>query len=77
MPIQRMYVLWCDGGCGQYHEPPNAKFASEVGEARKLARVDGWRVASNTKMSDQSIWCPQCRRTRLPRTPRPNQVVLG
>jgi len=76
MPVQRMYVLWCEGTCGRYHEPEEG-FASEAGDARRLARADGWRVASNTKRSDQSIWCPECRRARLPRASENQQIVLG
>ncbi len=65
MPIQRMYVLWCDKDCGAYHQPENNAFAREVGTARKLARADGWKVPSNTKMSNQEIVCPACRQAQV------------
>lgn len=62
MPVQRMYVLWCDRGCGTFHQPENNDFAGDVGDARKMARADGWKVPSNAKMSNQVILCPACRR---------------
>lgn len=58
MPVQRMYVIWCDDeDCQEFHVPEGGH-PGEVGLARKLAKADGWKVPSNTKMSDQTIWCP-------------------